>query len=158
MKTYVVISSTSCSIWVDIQQSEYSALNRYVIRATFAALPLSLCKILRVIHTHWVWKRIYHVSFENMVHNLMTWQLRTVHQQLEHELQPRIHFASSRLAFAFFATSLRIHIVRHDSDVWGVQNQCDEFVYFFFVIFCVCFCSSFSIDQWQKYQKDKNQN
>lgn len=89
------------------------------------------------MHTYCVRKRIYHVSFENMVHDLMTWQLCAVHQQLEHKLQPRIHFAASRLAFAFFATSLRIHIVRHDSGVRGVQNS-DATNLFFCCCYFVC--------------------
>lgn len=97
----------------------------------------ALCNDARVAYMQnalCVRKRNYHVAFENMVHNLVTWQLRAIHQQLEHKLQPGIHFATSRFAFAFFATPLCIHIVRHDVDFRGdyaMQSQASNAVLFF---------------------------
>lgn len=56
----------------------------------------------------------YHVAVENVVHDLMPWQLGPIHQQLEHELQARVHFAAARFSFAFLAAPLRFRIDSHD--------------------------------------------
>jgi len=63
----------------------------------------------------------------------MPGKARAVHQQLETELQSGIHLPASRLALAFFTTTLRIQIViRHDDcskfkkildKIWGEKAK-----------------------------------
>lgn len=49
----------------------------------------------------------YHVSFKNVVHDLMSGEAGGVDEELEGEFQPGVHFPSSGFALAFFSTTLK---------------------------------------------------
>lgn len=62
---------------------------------------------------------IYHIPLKYVVHDFVTLQSRSVDQQLERKLQPRIHLPPTRFSLAFFSSSLRFHIVIHFGRIGG---------------------------------------
>lgn len=58
----------------------------------------------------------HHVALKDIVHDLMPWQSRSVHEQLEGELEPRVHLPATRLPLAFFPPTL---ISIHGDDLDG---------------------------------------